>query len=378
MRFHLLELSDLDERAFRPELGRLRLFGKSKPPPAPNYEAAAQATAQGNLEATRAATKANRVTQVTPYGALTWSQTGDDPDAGWAQTVTLDPRAQQALDQQLALNRKYGETANAGFDKVRGLFESPGLDTSMLPKRAIDVGQTAQDAIMARLNPQFDRRQEQLETQLTNQGLIRGSEAWNNSMRDLNMARNDASSQAALQGINLDQQNRSSALQEQAYMQDRPLNLINALRTGNQVNNPQFQQFAQQATTQGPNMLGAAQAQYGADVESYNAGQAQQGGLMGGLFALGGAAMGSPWIGSMLGFPSASGGIGGMVKTSDRRLKSDIVRIGTHPLGIGIYQYTIGGVPDVGVMADEVEAVVPSAVLVREDGFKMVDYGRLL
>lgn len=277
-------------------------MGKSKAPPAPDYAAAAQATAQGNLEATRAATKANRVTQVTPYGTLAWNQTGSDPDAGWTQTVKLDPRAQQALDQQLALNRKYGETANAGFDRVRGLFENPEIDLSMLPKRAFDVGQTAQDAIMSRLNPQFDRRQSQLETQLMNQGLTRGSEAWENSMRDLNMARNDATSQAALQGINLDQANRASALQEQAYLQDRPLNLINALRTGNQVNNPQFQQFAQQATTAGPNMLGAAQAQYGAALDAANADNAAMGSLMGGLFGLGGAALGSPWLGGAMGF----------------------------------------------------------------------------
>jgi hypothetical protein len=98
---------------------------------------------------------------------------------------------------------------------------------------------------------------------------------------------NDLRLQAALQGINLDQANRAAALQEQAYLQDRPLNLINALRSGNQVQAPQFQQFAQQATTQGPDMLGAAQMGYNAQLNAYNADQAAGSGMMGGLFDVG-------------------------------------------------------------------------------------------
>src|SRR5262245_41367809 len=50
-----------------------------------------------------------------------------------------------------------------------------------------------------------------------------------------------------------------------------------------------------------------------------------------------------------------------MVVSSDRALKQDIVRIGTHPLGIGVYLFSYRpqtGLPDgrhFGVMADEVE-----------------------
>jgi hypothetical protein len=58
-------------------------------------------------------------------------------------------------------------------------------------------------------------------------------------------------------------------------------------------------------------------------------------------------------------------------------LKSNIVRIGTHPLGIGIYEYDIFGGRQRGVMADEVEAVMPEAVNTHESGYKMVNYGLL-
>ena len=68
------------------------------------------------------------------------------------------------------------------------------------------------------------------------------------------------------------------------------MNLINALRTGAQVQSPQFQQFAQQNLTQGPNVLGATQAQYEGDLANYNAEQASS--PLNGLLGLGGTIMG--------------------------------------------------------------------------------------
>jgi hypothetical protein len=257
---------------------------KSKAPPAPDYKEAAQATAAGNLEAARYATKANRINQYTPLGSLEYTQ---GPNDQWSQTETLVPKAQEALDQQLDLNQKYGETANIGFDKTRQLFENPELDTSLLPDRAIDIGQTAQDAIMSRLRPQMDVDEESTRARLANQGITLGSDAYGNEMRQQGQRFNDMQMQAALNGINLDQANRATALQEQAYLQDRPLNLINALRSGNQVQSPQFQQFAQQATTGGANMLGAAQEQYNAALEANNAKNAQTTGMLSGLMGLG-------------------------------------------------------------------------------------------
>jgi hypothetical protein len=64
---------------------------------------------------------------------------------------------------------------------------------------------------------------------------------------------------------------------------------------------------------------------------------------------------------------------------SDPRLKKNIRRIGTHPSGVGVYEYEYvwGGNLQVGVMADEVEQVIPAAVITRKDGFKMVNYAML-
>ena len=70
-------------------------------------------------------------------------------------------------------------------------------------------------------------------------------------------------------------------------------------------------------------------------------------------------------------------GSAALLAPSDRRLKSNVVRIGTHPLGIGVYEYDIFGTRQRGVMADEVEQVRPEAVLTHPAGFKMVNYGML-
>lgn len=77
------------------------------------------------------------------------------------------------------------------------------------------------------------------------------------------------------------------------------------------------------------------------------------------------------------GFGSFMGSLGAaaVTKYSDRRLKTDIVKLGTLPDGLGVYAFTYieSGSRDVGVMADEVEKVFPDAVT-EVRGYKMVDY----
>lgn len=273
---------------------------QSAPPP-PDYAGAAQATAAGNADAARIAAKANRVSQYTPYGNLIYtSGVGGDPDQ-WKAETQLAPAQQQLLDQQNKTSLGLAGLQNQGLGYVQNMLDKP-FDTSQLPAQMVNAGQTAQDAIMSRLNPQFDRRQGMLEQQLANQGIARGTEAFTNAQRDMDYARNDAYTQAALQGMGIGQQARQQALQEQAYLRNEPLNTLNAVRTGSQVTNPTFSSVPQQATTQGPDLLGAAQAQYGAQLGASNAQNAANSGMMGGLFSLGGAALGSPWAGKMFGF----------------------------------------------------------------------------
>ena len=74
-----------------------------------------------------------------------------------------------------------------------------------------------------------------------------------------------------------------------------------------------------------------------------------------------------------------------MMGASERSLKERIVRVGTHPRGFGLYLFDYkppyrdawGHCRRFGVMADEVEPVVPEAVHVHPDGYRIVDYAML-
>jgi hypothetical protein len=75
----------------------------------------------------------------------------------------------------------------------------------------------------------------------------------------------------------------------------------------------------------------------------------------------------------------------GVMKPSDRALKQDIIRIGSHPLGFGLYLFhykpefrdAYGHARQMGVMVDEVAAVVPQAITSPATGPAIVDYGML-
>lgn len=85
------------------------------------------------------------------------------------------------------------------------------------------------------------------------------------------------------------------------------------------------------------------------------------------------------------GWGSALGTIAGAAisKYSDRRMKKDIKLIGTLKNGLNLYSFEYrdefkdlaGYGKHVGVMADEVERVIPDAVTVMPNGYKAVNYG---
>lgn len=70
---------------------------------------------------------------------------------------------------------------------------------------------------------------------------------------------------------------------------------------------------------------------------------------------------------------------------SDLRAKENIVRVGYHPLGFGLYLFDYrpafrddhGWGRQFGVLAQEVEPVMPAAVSLDADGYRRVDYALL-
>jgi hypothetical protein len=70
---------------------------------------------------------------------------------------------------------------------------------------------------------------------------------------------------------------------------------------------------------------------------------------------------------------------------SDPTLKENVVRVGEHPAGFGLYLFDYkpefreiyGQGRQFGVMADEVERVIPEAVSIHGDGYRVVNYALL-
>lgn len=391
-------------------------MGKPSAPPPPDYAGAAREQGVANQKAGQQTAVLSNPNIISPYGNQTVSYdmaSGFDGTPQPTITQTLTPEAQATLESQQRVQRSLaglGEQAAGTAQRIMGTpFQYTGpdiqtsvgnipaprteLDLSGVAKMPVNAGMTGQQAIMARLQPQLEQQSKATAQNLANQGITPGSEAWNNAMREQQQGQNDLLSQAALQGIGLDMSanqqgygqalgtagfynqgaaqdinqrlqaaqfgNQAAAqrLQQELGLYNVPLNQITALMSGSQIQAPQFQTYTGGGQIGAAPLAQAATNQGNYNTAAYNA----QMGALGGLYS---------GIGSL-----AGGGIA--AKFSDIRLKSNIIKVGEHPKGFGIYEYDIFGRRERGVMAQEVEKIIPEAVLEHPSGFKMVNYGAL-
>lgn len=273
-------------------------FGGDMPqlPPPPDYIGAAKETAAGNLLNARDATNANRPTQTNPFGSVKWTR---DKDGNWTQSTNWSPAQLKLLySQQNASNTMAG---------ALGKYLRTARGTS-----AGDAGKVGYDALMARYQPQMQQSRAALENQLANQGVMPGSEAYNNAMRTQQQGENDLMSQAGMYG-----QQTGMAMQRNA------MDMLSAAREQAAPTAPQFGGFALQQTTPGPDILGATdalgrynQGMYNGQVGQYNA----NGGALG-PFGSAAVSLGSnylagggklPSFGGLFGGGGASGGSSGI------------------------------------------------------------------
>lgn len=338
-------------------------MGKPKAPPAPDYKGAAKEQGEANKGAAIASSKLSNPNIINPYGQQTVTYGGEE-NLIPTVTQTLSPEQKALFDQSNRISQGMGDLAEGGIDRV-GSMLGTGFNMDNIPGQA-QAGQqgwdNAYNAIVERNQPFMDRRREMTETQLSNQGIFRGSEAHGNAQRDLANQENDfllgAQQQATGQQqaqFGMDTQARQNAISQEAFLRQLPLNEINALRSGAIINVPQFQGFQGQTMAASP-IMQAAQAQDQANMGRYNIQSAGFNNMMSGLFDLGGAA----------------------IMSSDIRLKENIRRIGTTPGGIPFYSYNYiwDQKPQAGVMAQEVEHI-PGAVIEHESGYKLVDYSKV-
>lgn len=267
----------------------------SKPPPAPDYTGAAIAQSQGSVQAAIANNLMAHPDIYTPLGSQIWTQSGTSsvPGVGsqpgfdiptYTQSINMTPEGKNLYDQQMQLSTGLLGIGNTALDQTKASLGQP-QDLSSVQ----DIADQSYGMQTARLDPQWNMRQQQFETQMRNQGLVPGGEAYDNAARDFGQQRNDAYNQARLSSIATMPQTYQLSTAERM----QPLTELNAIRTGAQPQMPQFQPTQYSMGAQGPNLLGAAQAGYQGDLAAYNAKVGQQNSMMSGLFGLGSSALGS-------------------------------------------------------------------------------------
>lgn len=297
----------------------------------------------------------------------------------------------------------------------------PGLKTSFnfgnpLPQFDSSYRDTVANTLMEKMQPVHDYQQRQLEAKLSNMGFRAGTEGYDRELKNLagrqaaerynaldtagneaqrlynmqmgtaqqgyqqnlgaaqfqnqalnqanqmDLANMQAGNQAMAQQYGLNQQYanaqnqlRQQAITEMLQRRGTSLNEMNALLNGQQVNMPQMPTFNASGMAQTPDIMGALQNTYNANLANSNAQNAGFNNLLQAGAQLGSAAF----------------------MFSDRRLKSNLKRVGTHAIGVGIYDYTMMGMPQRGVIAQEVQAVRPDLVKRHANGYLMVNYGGL-
>ena len=231
------------------------------------YIQAAQATTMGNLYGAQAATQANRINQNTPYGSLNYTQ---GVDANGNPTWTANQQLSQPLQ-------------NLTNTSLQGLQQS-----LQNPMYGINPGQTYSDAIMQRLSPQLAQQSESNTAALANQGIVPGTQAYENAMRTFQQGQNDLRTSAQIQGMN-------TGLQAQQLQNQQAAN-IKALGVPNYINP------YSQAAVAGPDYLGAYTTSNAADIAKQNAANAKAANMQTGLFGLGNSAiLGAGGIGNIIG-----------------------------------------------------------------------------
>lgn len=368
-------------------------------PSAPDPWQAAMAQTNLNVNSAVAQNQLNNVNQQTPFGSINYNQTGGSWVGGSPGTGPTQHFPTSANDPNFATGGMYAN--NGGWDQgtagtqgnwvptytattalspqLQKLFnsnignaqQSSGLESKLLTNaqqqlsHPLDLswGATEQklwDLNKHTLDPQWAQAQQDLDQRLANQGLTPGSQQYGFQQGQFGLNKANAYDQALLQG----HQTATSDLQN---VYNSPLNVLNALRSGSQVSQPQVTGApTASASIPAANQLGLSQSNYAtqaglfsnaqnAALQSYQAQQQAQNQAMGGLFGLGGSLL--------------SAGIGAF---SDERAKTDIKLLGTDPeTGLEISAYRYKGDPKtypkaVGPMAQDMEKKYPGTT--REIG----------
>lgn len=268
----------------------------------------------------------------------------DAYDALSAQAMQEGARQAESM---FGMESQYRDQATGEEDRMKGFTNEALMNQFGIGE---SIGQFGQTADIQGLLAQMQGRGQDIQArgqdvQQNALGLKAQGMGWDQMAQQMGYNQNLGFRENQLANA-LRTQGMNEGMSQRAYR----LNELNSLLSGQQVNAPGFENFSQQGAGQAADYLGAAGTQFEAEMAAHSADQALMNSLMSGV----------------------GQGVGMAGMFSDRRLKSNIEKIGERN-GVNWYSYEIFGRPQIGVMADE----VPHAAFKHPSGFLMVDYSKV-
>lgn len=303
-------------------------IGKSAPGP-PDFSAAAKAQADASGKNTYQQTQANRPDQTNAFGATSnWTV---NPDGSASQVSGLSgglASGAQNLESQIGSQGPLGTGDQARDQAITSAYNQS----------------------TSRLDPHWAQAGEAQRSQLLNQGLDPGSQAYDAAQGNFDRAKNDAYTSAMASAIGQGTSAQQATFGENLASQQAPyqqLGMLNGL-TGQQG-------FANASKAETPQYLDALMGQYKGDLNKFGSDQGQKNGLLGGASSL--------------------------ASLSDERLKMNIQRLPVEALpGVPFASWEWRHAPGKrrwGVIAQDVQKTRPDLVLTTPGGLLAVDYSFL-
>lgn len=355
----------------------------------------------------------NDTNQVTPYGTSSFQPTGSytTPAVGtpgsttyepsqtvptYTQTTTLNPTEQQTLTEQQQLAAQLGGYGQSIANSAGSAITTP-LNFSNLPAQPTALSgvvnpsssayapeenaaiQGAYQSEIGLINPGLQQQQESLTNSLENQGIPQGSEAWNNAQTQLAAQQSQQTNALAGQAVGAGQAEQA-ALQQESLAQGQTNAQLQAAARQQGITEQQLQQ------TQPINEL-AALLQGAPAIQNPNAISPAQTGVPAtdtlGAQSLSQAAQNVGYQGQLATASSNNQALASLLAAagtaaafaSDRRAKivggkyNEALKALEHlTVSRARYRWEDETAERPMVMADELEQVLPSAVIGTKDG----------
>lgn len=322
-------------------------MGKGKAPKPPNMSKLVDQQTSSNITTAFLERMMNMGGGIeTPDGSVSYSQSGTydyvDPASGKKYSIPMMKATSSLSPQQQAIKDRSDAARLTAADTAAMLakqFQDAGSFEN-------DIDNKMYDYKMKRVQPQVDMMRRRAINDATDRGIRPGTAAYDTLMRSVGEQENDAYNQAAITS-------RGLALAERAQRAGEIPGFLGVGQPGVAPDVPQVR-----SSIAGVDGIGAAGQDYQNKMAAYQQKSQTINQALGGMFGI----------------------AGNFIKYSDRRLKTDIKRVGKTDDGQSIYQYRYkgGGGMQLGLMAQEVEKKHPDAVSKDAFGFRRVDYSRAL